>query len=203
MSDGGGGLRERKNARTRAAIERAALELALEQGFDHTTVEQIAARADVAPRTVYARYPSKEAIIFGNDEASDARFQAWLEGSEGDLVERLAGFVRDSVDASREEAELKRLRLQALLTDPYLRRALRGRLDVAEDLIADRLARELGLAADDAGPRVFAAAVAGLFLTMAQQALDHPKTFDPVRDCERGLAFLAAGLEALRATAGV
>src|SRR4051794_22373309 len=59
------GLRERKNARTREAIERAALELALEQGYDATTVDEIAARAEVAPRTVYVRYATKDAIVFG------------------------------------------------------------------------------------------------------------------------------------------
>jgi len=46
----GTGLRERKNARTREAIIRAACELILERGFEGATVAQIAERADVAPR---------------------------------------------------------------------------------------------------------------------------------------------------------
>ena len=64
------GLRERKNARTREAIERAAYELTLEQGYERTTVAEIAERADVAPRTVFTRYPTKDAIIFGRSDAS-------------------------------------------------------------------------------------------------------------------------------------
>ena len=47
------GLRERKNARTREAITRAACELILERGFEGATIAQIAERADVAPRTVH------------------------------------------------------------------------------------------------------------------------------------------------------
>jgi AcrR family transcriptional regulator len=192
------GLRERKNARTRAAIERAAAELALEQGYDHTTVDQIAERADVAPRTVYVRYPSKEAILFGEPEDEANSFRSWIEGDEGDLVDRLAGFVQSRVSASQDDAELKRLKMLALWTDPYLRQVLRGKLDAAEQIISEQLARELGLAVDDSGPRVLAAAIAGMFLTMGGRACDHPDSFDPLEECANGLRVLRAGLDALK-----
>jgi AcrR family transcriptional regulator len=198
MSEGSS-LRERKSERIRDAIERAALELALEQGFDHTTVDQIAARADVAPRTVFSRYPTKEAIVFGDEDEGVHRFRVWLQGEEGTLVERLGEFIRGSVGKDHADVELKRLRLQAMLTDPYLRRALRGRLDTAEEMIAQRLAEELKLPADDSGPRVVAAAISGLFLTMAETALRQTgEARDPMLGAQNGLAFLAAGMEALR-----
>lgn len=194
------GLRERKNARTREAIERAASELALEQGYDHTTVDQIAARADVAPRTIYVRYPTKEAILFDEQEGASA-FREWVDGRDDDLVERLARFVQARVDASQEDAELRRLKMRAIWTDPYLRRILRGKLEQAEQLIAASLAAELGLPADDSGPRVFAGAITGLFITMAAKAVEHPDSFDPLAECARGLLFLRAGLDALKAEA--
>jgi AcrR family transcriptional regulator len=190
------GLRERKNARTRVAIERAALELTLERGFEHTTVDQIAARADVAPRTVFSRYATKDAIVF-KDKGSG--FQAWLDGPADSFVERLGDFIRESINARSDDAELERLRWRATLTDPYLRQGLRGRLDTAESLIADRVAEHYGLPPGDAGPRVFAAAVSGLFLVMAERALQDPEAFDPLHDFERALALLHAGLDALRA----
>src|SRR3954453_14680614 len=118
------GLRERKNARTREAIERAALQLALEHGFDRTTVDQIAARAEVSPRTVFVRYATKDAIVFGNAEATAAgferwlaRFQDWLDDDEGDLIDRLLDFVRASAEAATAQSELEQLRRRALLTD--------------------------------------------------------------------------------------
>jgi AcrR family transcriptional regulator len=196
MSEGPG-LRERKNARTRDAIERAAAELALEQGYDHTTVDQIAERADVAPRTVYVRYPTKEAILFSESEGG-ASFREWINGDDDDLVDRLGRFVKGRVAASQDNAELQRLKMRAIWTDPYLRRVLRGKLEDAEQLISASLAAELGLAADDSGPRVFAGAITGLFITMAEKAVQHPDSFDPLEECARGLLFLRAGLDALK-----
>lgn len=196
----GQGLRERKNARTREAIERAAAELALEQGYDHTTVDQIAARADVAPRTIYVRYPTKEAILFSQDDGG-AAFRSWIEGTEDDLVERLARFIQDRVDAHQENADLRRLRMRAMWTDPHLRRVLRGKLEDAEQLISASLTAELGLPADDSGARVFAGAVTTLFITMGEKALAHPDSFDPLAECARALLFLRAGLDALKASA--
>jgi AcrR family transcriptional regulator len=203
------GLRERKNARTREAIERAALELALEQGFDHTTVDEIAARADVAPRTVYVRYPTKDAIVFGAPGASAASFAAWLasfeawfDRAEGDLLDRLVAYVGVRTLEAGAGSELEQLRRRAILGDPYLRQAMRGRFDAFEQAIATRLATELGLPADDSGPRVFAAAVVGLLIAIAHEAIADPEGFDAAEDCERGLRFLRAGLEALQLDAG-
>lgn len=66
MPDGRGaqtlGLRERKKLRTRATLIDAAVELCNGQGFDNTTVDQIAAVADVSPRTFSRYFPTKEAI---------------------------------------------------------------------------------------------------------------------------------------------
>ncbi len=193
------GLRERKSERIREAIERAALELAIEQGFDHTTVDQIAARADVAARTIFSRYQTKDAIVFGHDELRVQMFKEWLEGDPATLVQRLSDFIRSSVEYGHHDSELKRLRLRAMLTDPYLRRAMRGRLDQAEKLIAQRIAANLGLPADDSGPRVIAAAFTGLFMTMSESALCAAgERVDPLLGAGNALAVLQAGMDALR-----
>lgn len=66
MPDGRGaqtlGLRERKKQRTRSTLIDAAVELCKRQGFENTTVDQIAAIADVSPRTFSRYFPTKEAI---------------------------------------------------------------------------------------------------------------------------------------------
>jgi AcrR family transcriptional regulator len=64
-----GTRRERKTDRTRAAIREAAVQLFEEKGFAETTIDEIADRADIAPRTFFRYYPTKEALLF--DDSSD------------------------------------------------------------------------------------------------------------------------------------
>jgi AcrR family transcriptional regulator len=62
--------RDRRTARTRQAIIEAAKALIDEQGYPHTTIDQIAERADVAPRTFFRHFASKEAVLFADFEES-------------------------------------------------------------------------------------------------------------------------------------
>ncbi|MCX2928683.1 TetR family transcriptional regulator [Mycobacterium sp. CVI_P3] len=57
------GLRERKKQRTRATLIDAAVTLCIQQGYNNTTVEQIAAAADVSPRTFSRYFPTKDAVM--------------------------------------------------------------------------------------------------------------------------------------------
>lgn len=72
------GLRERKKRRTRASLIEAAADLCLRQGYDATTVEQIAAAADVSPRTFSRYFPTKESVITAMNGDMDAFIAAAL-----------------------------------------------------------------------------------------------------------------------------
>ncbi|MFJ9411504.1 TetR/AcrR family transcriptional regulator [Streptomyces sp. NPDC101393] len=66
------GRRERKKAATRQAIADAALELFLEHDFDRVSVRDIADRADVSTTTLFAHFPSKEALVFDREADVEA-----------------------------------------------------------------------------------------------------------------------------------
>jgi AcrR family transcriptional regulator len=108
-------LRERKRLRTRRAIQEAALTLFAEQGFDDTTVEQIAERAEVATATFFRYFPGKadvaldfhdallpvlwDAVVRRPAKESDflaiknAIKQVWLVEFDVELTARLAKII--------------------------------------------------------------------------------------------------------------
>ncbi|MGI5499218.1 TetR/AcrR family transcriptional regulator [Lentzea sp. CA-135723] len=79
------GLRETKMERTRQFIAETAFDLFVAQGYDATTIEQIAAAAEVGPRTLYRYYATKEALVVSFVEngldAAMAAFEAQPEGT--------------------------------------------------------------------------------------------------------------------------
>ena len=60
------GLRERKKLERRRGIEIAAIDLFEANGFDRTTIEDIAAKADIAPRTFFYYYETKEDVVLAD-----------------------------------------------------------------------------------------------------------------------------------------
>ena len=79
------GLRERKKIRTRLAIEDVALSLFEAQGYDATTVEEIAAHAEVSTTTFFRYYPTKAEILLGDHGLQlPALLQAILDRPPGE-----------------------------------------------------------------------------------------------------------------------
>lgn len=68
--------RERKKAATRQAIADAALRLFLEHGYDHVSIKDIAETADVSTATVFKHFTGKEALVFDQEEDTDAHLAA-------------------------------------------------------------------------------------------------------------------------------
>lgn len=171
-------LRERKKLATRRGIRRVALELIAERGFSHVTVEDIAAAADVSPRTFFNYFPSKEAVLFGADpgraEEVRARLVHDLPGHSALEVLRLV-----LTDRARQlAAELAELggdparwaaQMKAAHADPQLRAAQASHMAQVESSFASALAERLGTDPDrDPYPMLLAsAATAVLRATMS------------------------------------
>src|SRR5260370_38553843 len=108
------GLRERKKAKTRAAIREHAVRLFREQGYHAPTVEQIAAAAEVSPSTFFRYFPTKEDVVLQDD--MDTRMVEALERQPaglGPLVavraavqEAFASYTTADLDLFSENAAL-------------------------------------------------------------------------------------------------
>jgi AcrR family transcriptional regulator len=94
------GLRERKRQQTRERLTRAAMALFLDRGFEATTIDDIAAAAEISRRSFFHYFASKEDVVFAWQEDLRAALTAAVAGrpaTESMLVaaeNALAGMAR-------------------------------------------------------------------------------------------------------------
>jgi AcrR family transcriptional regulator len=152
------GLRERKKRQTRQALERAAFDLFAQQGYVETTVEDIAAAAQVSRASFFRYFGSKEDVLAADDDLRREQFMAALSGRPADepvlaavkaaVAEYVAGVCADERTHSYTKVILGS---RILLGRAYeirirwrreLETELRGRLDGVSnaDIVAAMLA---------------------------------------------------------------
>jgi AcrR family transcriptional regulator len=200
------GLRERKKQRTREAIIEAALRLFDERGFEHTTIADIAEAADIAPRTFFGYFPSKEDVVFADFPADFSALAERLQGRADDetAIDALRAFIADAVAQAdlNDERELCRKRVigKSETLDAH-RRALMGRM---EDMLAEAVARDFGNQPGDLRPPMIAsaavAALGSLDKTGSSDSKSPPTREEAIAMIDQALTFLQGGLAALRRT---
>lgn len=167
-----GGLRDRKRERTRRAIVDAAVDLFERNGYDGTTVADIAAAAEIGTRTFFGYFASKEEVLFPEvDERVRTAVEAIAARGPGDrpadVLLRALGTVDAAGDMTSREAVV---RMRLIRTVP----AVRGR-GLAIQLDAQReIAHQLHEAYPGELDEVSAGALVGAFVgavTGAVQAL--------------------------------
>jgi AcrR family transcriptional regulator len=196
------GLRERKKQQTRDRIAREALQLFAERGYDETTLADIAEAADVAPRTIFAYFESKEDIVLCKEVA-------FLDTLKRKLDERPPGTT--TVDALREflstiepPDDEARLRKQIFSSNPSLQMSMRARHGQLEPMLAESIAKDLGAGPDDIRPLLIAASMTAAFTSVRDRFMEAESGGEPLTH-EDGMAvvdqvleFLRGGLEALQ-----
>jgi AcrR family transcriptional regulator len=167
------GLRERKKHRTRQALAQAALRLFAERGFDATTVADIAAAADVAPRTFFSYFATKEDVVLGDsaEEFELAQQQLTARPPGEPVLHAMRRLTLAVVDRMRQQWDQELVRTQIITGTPAILARIRERWDAWEATLAAQLAAELGATPDDVEPYVAAAAVIGAFRAVVQVSI--------------------------------
>src|SRR5262245_8433520 len=155
------GLRERKKQRTRQAIAEAALRLFIERGFEPVTVAEIAAAAEVAEKTVFNYFPTKEDLFFAEAAAMDNRLivdairqrapgESALDAFRRLLTDEPAFEARTEAEAGQADrptpvqVQMHQQAMWVLQRSPALRAHLRELFAQLEASIAELLAEETG-----------------------------------------------------------
>ncbi|MFE5777363.1 TetR/AcrR family transcriptional regulator [Brachybacterium sp. NPDC056505] len=123
------GLRERKKRQARADMHRAALELVAEHGLDSVTVEMIAERAGISPRTFFNHWASKESAVLGLPVLGpDESWRALLTVSPGATPEQaLREVLRQIIRTADADLGLRELKKRVLHREPSLHAVSAGR----------------------------------------------------------------------------
>jgi AcrR family transcriptional regulator len=193
------GLRERKKKQTRERIVEAAFDLFDERGFDGTTIADIADAAEIAPRTFFAYFPSKDDVVFHDFEASHATVASWLrerEPSTNAIDALRAGIAGAKAEMDREGLREKQCRKRLVRENESLAAHSQHLMGKFAELIAEAAAQDLGDEPGDLRPRLVAAAAAaaiGVIDDLPDEDVEHSdETLDSL------LAFLRGGLAALQ-----
>ncbi|MGW6215951.1 TetR/AcrR family transcriptional regulator [Streptomyces sp. NPDC055109] len=156
------GLRERKKIKTRIAIREATYRLIEAQGYDATTVEQIAEAAEVSPSTVFRYFPTKEDIVL-TDEYDPLLEQELRERpADEPWFDSLRHVLHKAIGlGGSEEPEVSRLRTRLMVEVPAVRSRMMESASVTGRLLSRAIAERVGRDPDSLEVRVFAMSLIG------------------------------------------
>jgi AcrR family transcriptional regulator len=197
------GLRERKKQRTREQIINAAMGLFAERGYQATTIADIAEAADVAPRTFFSYFPSKEAVVFHNvdrdlDGLEDALQQRLPGESAFDALRRWIDAMFDEWMADEDEAHLRK---RLCREDEGLANFQGGVMGRIHELLLGAVADDLDEPPNSLRPRLVAAAAIAALTTLDESfdEADEPVTkTESLAVLDDAMLFLHGGLDALQ-----
>jgi AcrR family transcriptional regulator len=170
------GLRERKKAKTRWAIQEHAMRLFGEQGYAATTVDQIAAAAEISPSTFFRYFATKEDVVV-QDEYDDLFVTAFrAAGGTPDPIATLRTMVAETLkEMPADEWARSGQRAALVLAEPALRSRSVDNFVAVSGQCRDALAESTGRPADDPGVAALVGAFTGVLLAVAVSAAESGK----------------------------
>jgi AcrR family transcriptional regulator len=200
------GIRERKKERTREQIVDAAMGLFAERGYHATTIADIATAADVARRTFFAYFPSKEAVVFHNvDRDLDGLASALRDRLPGETAfDALRRWIDAKFDEWTAEGDEALLRKRLCREDDGLANFERGTMARIHELLLEAIADDLDQPQDALRPRLVAAAAVAALTSLGGSLDEKAEQRAPVGKAEAiavlddALLFLRGGIGALQ-----
>ena len=171
---GPGGRAGRRRVTSREELEQAAFDLFGRQGFDRTTVDDIAAAAGIARRTFFRYFPSKNDVPWGNFEAELDRMRARLKASpeRTPLMDAIRVAVVDFNRIAPEQVPFHRRRMELILRTPALQAHSTLRYAAWREVIAEFAGERLGQPPDALAPRTIAYVALGVAVAAYEQWLE-------------------------------
>jgi len=165
------------------------------QGYDATTVEQIAEAAEISPSTFFRYFPTKDAVVLTDDY--DPLIIEAFRAQPADLgpVQALRRAYRDAMlDLPQEEIAATRERTQLIMSEPVLRAAFLDNLLETMEMLSDLVAERVGRPRNDVFVRALAGAIIGVAISVFAVWVGDT-TVDPFALLDEGLADLEAGFQ--------
>jgi AcrR family transcriptional regulator len=186
-------LRERKKQRTRESIQRTALRLFEKQGYEETTIEQIAAAVEISPSTFFNYFPTKEDVVLF-DAYDPVAIRMFLERPKDEPLNVSLRVVLQALAATFERDERMILaRGRLFLEVPELRARLWDEAERTQLLILDLLAERTGRRPDDFELRVAARVVMAAILEASKEWMRSNGRHGLVELANRAFAVVEAG----------
>ncbi|WP_406173004.1 TetR/AcrR family transcriptional regulator [Streptomyces sp. NBC_00996] len=156
------GLRERKKMKTRIAIRDATYRLIQEQGYDATTIEQIAEAAEVSPSTVFRYFPTKEDIVLTDEHDPILEQELRARPADEPWFDSLRFVLRKAIGlGNTEEPEVTRLRTRLMVEVPAVRARMMESMSVTGRLLCRAIGERVGRDPESLEVRVFAMSLIG------------------------------------------
>jgi len=189
------GLRERKKAKAKATIQEQALKLFAKQGYGATTVEQIAAAAEVSPSTFFRYFQTKEAVVL-YDSLDPIILEAFkAQPADVSVIRALRNASMQTFrDLPSERLALEMKRFELVRTIPELRATMLDEMIRNIDMLADMIAERADKDPNDLAVRNLAGAIMGVGMAALLQAYMRPKEINSVQAFDAALARLELGL---------